>query len=60
MLVVTTVDGKEYDIKFTEYYKNAKDLIRLLTNKSVIKVDYVESIHEIYILAKYIVSVRDA
>ena len=60
ILIVTTVDGREYDIKFTEYYKNAKDLIGLLTNNSVIKVNYVESIHKIYILAKYIVSVRDA
>jgi len=60
MLIVTTVEGREYDIKLTKYYKDAKDLIGLLTNKSVVQVDYVESINGDYILAKYIVSVRDA
>ena len=60
MLIVTTVEGREYAIKFTDYYKNAKDLIELLTKNTVIQVDYVESIHGTYILAKYIVSVRDA
>ena len=59
MLIVSTVEGREYAIKITDYYKNAKDLIELLTKKTVVQVDYVESIHGTYILAKYIVSVRD-
>ena len=60
MLIVTTVEGREYAIKLTDYYKNAKDLIELLTKKTAIQVDYVVSIHGTYILAKYIVTARDA
>lgn len=59
MIVITTVDGKQQAIKSTEYYKNAEDLIKLLTNLFVIQVDYVESLDRVYILAKYIVSVQD-
>ena len=60
MLIITTVEGREYAIKLTDYYKDAKDLIKLLTQNPRIQIDYVESIHETYILAKYIVTVRDA
>ena len=60
MLIVTTVEGREYAIKLTDYYKDAKDLIELLTKKTTIQVNYVESMHGTYILAKYIVTARDA
>ena len=59
MLIVTTVEGREYTIKCTKYYEYAEDLIGILSNRSVIQIDYVESTDGTYILAKYIVSVRD-
>ena len=60
MLIVTTVEGREYAIKLTDYYKDAKDLIELLTKNTAIQLNYVVSIHGTYISAKYIVTARDA
>ena len=60
MITITTVNGNEYCIKSTDYFKNARELIKLLTDDySSVKVNWVETTTDRYISAKYIVSIRD-
>ncbi len=58
MIVVSTMDGKEYLLKKSKYYDNAKELAGLLFNENV-TMEYVKAIDGTYISTKHIITVKD-
>lgn len=57
MIVISTIDGKKYLLNTSKHYDNAKEFVRFLHDASM---RYVKSVDGIYILTKYIVTIKDS